>query len=155
MSTFMMEYLSWGKFSQCGGVRGLVIICCLLSTSTLSTDGGVVFTSHLKMETLSVYRPHLSYRLLFCLCTASHISVNWAAAGLHVPQSNQRLSFHSLSTFFSCLFHFYLVSASKHSEAHKERKCSIPQLAVKLNQKENYFDRWCIKGDMIQTEPTF
>lgn len=26
---------------------------------------------------------------------------------------------------------------------------------MKLNQKENYFDQWGIKGDMIQIEPTF
>lgn len=54
-------------------------------------------------------------------------------------------------SLFSCCFCF---KTFRHTKKRKVDS-SIPLLAVKLNQKENYFDRWGIKGDMIQTEPTF
>lgn len=112
--------------------------------------GSVVFTSHLKKWrrlflghssptdfcSVSVQPPtFLSTELLF-------------AAGLHAPQCSRPVCYtfslfgllsYSLSSFTLPLS----VSASKHSGTRRREKSrfSIRLVAVKLNQKENHFDR--------------
>lgn len=91
--------------------------------STLWTDGGVIFTSHYKMETV-VFRPPHSQGLLFFVCATSHISLlcrltGSASCTTTPPKCLHGLLFSLLVSFFLnysflyvfCLFtHFCLVS---------------------------------------------
>lgn len=84
---------------------------------------------------------------LLSLCSASHISLRSTCTTIS-------LSYFILSLFFLSLLLFLLQNIQRHTEKRKV-DFSIRLLAVKLNQKENYFDRRGIKGDMIQSEPGF
>lgn len=68
--------------------RPVLVIVCLLTTATLSTDGAVVFTCHFKMETTALLRT-----FVLSLCSLPHHSQ------VYVHQ-NFCLTLHSLSLFF-------------------------------------------------------
>lgn len=98
--------------------RPVLVIVCLLTTATLSTDGAVVFTCHFKMETTALLRT-----FVLSLCSLPHHSQ------VYVHQ-NFCLTLHSLSLFFSLsAFSCFCFRTFRGIRV----DFSIPLLAVKLN----------------------
>lgn len=140
----------WGTKSLSLVLWGWFIFGPLFTTPLLSTEGVVVFSSAYKMETTA--------RPLLCL---PHVTVltNWAGRHHNLTSllsPSLCLSF-SVSESFLILFSFVFFSFITFT-VHKGGRIFfffVCLLTVKLNWKEKFFDRWGIKGDMIQTEPTF
>lgn len=124
--------------SWCGGVLGLDVFGCLFTTSTVSTDGGVVFTFNSKWRLLFLGHT-LPGTFIWYLCNLPHIPVLLSERQVcthhYLTHNYDFLSFFFsfYHTFFSKLkkiYHFLFccvlkcVFSSKHSEVHNRKKCS-------------------------------